>query len=545
MSDEELRPRRAWQADDAVDATDDTAAADEYMARRGGTDEADAPVNPFARPGSDEAAQPLPAADELGDTPIPAPVFPRSAGEYADSPSPAPRRSALSSTTPVEQPAAEAAPTQDWLAAHSRRLATWAVVGVVGAIALGLIAYLVSRGMGTAGPTESPAPSPSASSASPTPTREPAEATDLLVAGDLATLAPAARWSVIETSHTLADHKQRAACLSTDSAVANPTHSLQRALATTDADGLAALHRIDVYAAPSAAMDVFDGLVTTLSQCSEIPAHIVRSTTVAGLAEETFQVTIAFENETTQFHTVLLSRIGAAVQLLDVARNGEPADPDAAAEALVRPAGLLCTEQGVDCTIAPTVTDAVVPPAEPSGWLIPSDLPRITPAAGRWSMSTPGDVTSRGMGCENMTLATEPGPTSRQQSTYLMTEDEAPATFGMDEMIFTFGDQGEADAFTDRLANSIASCKNRSNTATVTELKPVSAKGAGDVSVSSRMFNVTQATGNAPLHFQLLVSKAGTKVSYTLVTVTDKYKFSDAQLNGLGIRIPTRMSQLA
>ncbi|HJE51888.1 MAG TPA: hypothetical protein K8V15_07920, partial [Tessaracoccus flavescens] len=360
---------------------------------------------------------------------------------------------------------------------------------------------------------------------------------------DLTSIAPAAKWAVTESTFGITEHTGRAACLSTDSQEANPTHSMQRLLATSDDDRLAALHRIDVYATPIAATNVMADLTTRLSTCSELPARIVRSSSVTGMADEAFQLTVVFEDATPQYHTVLLTRAGAAVQLIDVVRNGEPVAPDALTQAIARPQAILCTEQEVTCG-TPAVADALIPPGQPQGWLIPADLPRITAGAGRWTMSDPAGVTSRGMGCENMNLTSEPGPTARQQATYLITEDpKAPGAFGMDEMIFTFADNAAADAFTDKLTSAIASCKDRVNTASVQELAPVTSTGANDVGISSRIFNVSQATGDKPVPFQLIVSKAGNRVVYTLTTVSADYKFTDAQLAELGIRIPLRASQ--
>ena len=154
-------------------------------------------------------------------------------------------------------------------------------------------------------------------------------------------------------------------------------------------------------------------------------------------------------------------------------------------------------------------------------------------------------LTSGGMGCENMTLASEPGPTERQQATYLLTQDDqAPSTFGLDSLRFVFADAAAATAFSTKLGTAIATCKDRVNTATVAELPAVSGTGEGGVATSTRIFSVTQATAdNAAIPYQLLVSTADTRVVYTIVTVTDDFKYTDAQLTELAARIPVRASQ--
>ena len=527
MPESEGSPRRAWLSDADTPSppdTDPTPADEIFRPRRGSADDATA----FSRPEGDEPP---------GETPIPAPVFPRSAGEVADSPSPAPRRSALSSSSPLEaEPPAAPTGTQPPRAG----LAIWALGGLVGALVVGMIAFYASRG---AEPTASPSGSAAASaSASPTVVAAPE---DLVTGEDLAGIAAAASWSVTHTSTAAADHEGRVACLSTQTEDQNPTSSLQRTLATSDEDQLAALHRIETYASPAAAQQVFANRSTALSSCDEIPARIVRATSVEGMGDEAFQISVVFEDVPTQYHTLLMTRVGSAIQLLDLARTSGPVEPPLAAEALARPQGTLCTIEAATCAPEPTVAEAVVPAAEPVGWLIPSDLPRIRPGSGRWTASAPTDLTSAGMGCENLTLVSEPGPTERRQATYLMTQDDqAPDTFGVDQLRFTFPDAAGATAFAEKLGNAIASCKDRVNTATVSELPAVTGTGEADVPVSSRLFSVTQATADdTVVPYRLIVSAAGSQVSYAIITVTSDYTFTDAQLTELALRIPVRASQ--
>lgn len=583
MSDgEAFRPRRAWMpADDEVDLpdVDPTPVTPTGPARRGSADEAEeldagsqpdaeperhyalgdepestvaaptpapdaALLNPFARPGSHSAAAPIPS-----DTIIPAPVFPRSAGEFADSPSPAPRRSALSSTTPVESEQTAMTRSQadgDWMASHRRTLAAWAVAGVALAVIVGLIAFFVSRGTQPAEPTAPPPPSPSASaSTSPSPTLAPLTVDSLLLPDDLAGIAPAATWAITDTTQAADEHTGRGACLSTEATDVNPTTSLQRVLGTSTDDQLAGLHQIDVYASADAAEEVFAARSEALASCAEVPSYIVGATDVAGLADQAFQVTIAFQNQPTQYHTVLMTLTGASIQLLDLARNDSPVEESALATALNRPQAELCEREEASCPGTVGVTPVPVPAVDPVGWLIPADLPRIRPGAGRWTAQEPTDVSVTQMGCENMTLATEPGPSSRQQATYLMTQDDQrPDTFGLDEVMFTFADPTAAAEFVTRLGNNLASCKDRVNTATVTEHPAVAAVGEDGLKLSSRLFTIKQASSDSTaITYQLIVSAAGNRITYTLITVTDAYQFTLDQLSALAARVPIRASQ--
>lgn len=519
--DDEMRPRRAWQEEISAPSPpepDPTPADEIFRPRRGASPQPD-PV-----------------------TPIPPPVFPRSAGDHSDESGPAPRRSAMSSQTPPG-PDHGPAPARDVdRRAIGSSLAKWAVGGLVGAVAVGSIAFVVARGDGEPATPAGPSASPSVS-ASPS---APAVTTASLVTGeDLSAFASAEAWAVTATSEAVADHEGRVACLSTENPVQNPTTSLQRTLATSADDQLAALHRIDVYASEAAAEQMFSARTAALSSCDEVPARIVSASDVTGLGDRAFQLTVAFENQPTLFHTVLMTRVGSAVQTLDVARTGSPVDSQEPAGALARPQTELCDAEGVACTVEPEVSGAVVPLVEPAGWLIPSDLPRIRPGSGRWTASDPTDLTSQGMGCENMTLATEPGPTRREQATYLMTQDDrAPATFGMDELMFKFRNAEDADAFVKKLGLAIAQCGDRVNTAKVNELSKVDGTGADGTEVNTRLFSVKQATTDEDeVPYQLILSVAGDKVVYSIVTVTDDYRFTEAQLKDVGLRVGVRASQ--
>lgn len=550
MSDgESLRPRRAWQAaEDSEESTasDDTSASVGRRAQLGGDDESPAEVsmplraitdedldheaehaqaNPFARPGSEEA-----------DIPIPAPVMPRSAGEYADSPSPAPRRSALSSTTPVT-PEKEAAPAQKhWLEAHRDSLLKWAAGGLAIALLLVAVSFLIVRTVRDRAASATASPSVSTSSAPPVATTN-----ELVTPEDLAPVASSS-WNITATSEAKDQHEGRVACFQTTPQEPNPTTSLQRTLATTDET--AALNRIDVFADADVAKEIFASRVANLSSCAEVPSHLISANKVAGLAEESFQITIEFQNEQTQYHTVLVTRSGAAVEMLDVTTFDSPVDAATPAEALTRSQTAIAEAQGLAAPKDVKVSGASLPAIEPVGWLTVSDLPRIRAGVGRWTMTEPTDLAATGMGCEDMTLASEPGPKTRQQATYLLTQDSAaPSTFGLDQMQFFFENKDKAKSFADKLTKSLTKCADRVNTAKVSKPKTVTSKVA-DVKATSTILSITQATSDKEsVPYQLVVTRANDTVSYLLISAGADFEFSDGQLEGLADRVTMRSTQ--
>ena len=572
MSDGEAkRPRRAWASHEPeTDAFDDTPVADGSRPRRGssgkepevpglgdepavatrGSDAVESvvagPANPFARPGSEASEQAAPVEPEAAraeSTPIPAPTLPRTSTSAI--PSPAPRRSAMSSTTPVE---AETAEQPHWLDAHRRRLIGWALGGLAVALILALIAFFVARGIRGTEPSPSPTPTATTASPSASASQEPTTVADLLTPDDLTAIAPAASWSEVATTQSVAEHKSFAFCLTSLQTGVNPTHSLQRSLATQNDDKLAALHQIDIYADEAAASSVLQARIGALSNCASelVPARIVGSSTVTGLATQTFEINLVTEDATPDYRTLLLTQEGSALQLLEVRRLGETVPAEALATALVRPQQAINKGQGVEAEVKPVVAAGVVPPAEPAGWLVPSDLPRVRPGAGLWSASGQQPLSGTfGTGCENMSLVTESGPTERELTHYqLAQDDQAPALFGLDQAVFTFESPEAAGAFNKKLVENIASCKSRLLGSTIKELPAVSSTGKDGATASSRIFQITRAQSEDKANnWQATITITGARVSYSLVTVAETYKFSDAQLAQVADRIAVRLTQ--
>ncbi|MBK7821702.1 MAG: hypothetical protein IPJ61_11685 [Tessaracoccus sp.] len=551
---EPLRPRRGWEPDEGPDdpaASDDTPEPPSDPARRGAlpedavetgasSDEAPAPQgNPYARPGSDAAREAIPGPVlPISDTPIPAPVFPRSSGEFADSHSPAPRRSALSSTTPVEaEPVAAAAP---WFREHRRSLLVWAVGGLVVALVVAVVVSMIVRGNR---PTTTPNSQSPTVSTSPSTPPDAVLPSDLLTPEDLGGISTGT-WSVTGTTHAAAEHEGRVACFQTHEDDANPTFSAQRTLATSDEEPVAALHRVDAYSSAPVAKAVYEARLAILANCSEVPALLSGADEVTGLAPEASQLTIVFQENKDRYHTVLLTLSGAVVQVLDVTQAGSPVDPESLATALTRSQTQLSERQGEPAPSDVAVKATFLPPADPAGWLVPSDLPRIRAGLGRWNMTPPGPLVSPGMGCENMTLVSTGGPKTRTQATFLMTQDdETPDTFGLDEMRFEFSKEKPADAFAEKLGDALKSCKKRSTGSKVQELEKVTTT-TPDGKVTSRLFVINRPiTAKESVTYQLIVGQVGTTVTYSLITVDDNYRFSNAQLEALASRTALRAAQ--
>jgi len=424
---------------------------------------------------------------------------------------------------------------------HHRKTLFIFVIGVlVVALLVVLGAFLAGRGTAPSpAPVTSPTPSTSVSLA-PAVSGE-----DLITIDDANAIVDGASWDIARTAENREEATDRPACIDDDLADVNPTDTFQRSIGTSQDDTLAALNQVDLYADEESAQRVQTERVQSLSQCDQTQAYIVAASSVTGLGDEVTQLTVSYQEEQEAVHTVLLVRTGRALSMLDVTRNDEAVPVEGAVAGLERSLGEICRRVDGTCPSSPAVSPAVPPPVDPEGWLITGDLPRIRPGYGRWVPTDPEEITSQGMGCENLPLATEPGPIERQQRTYLLTQDEeTPSGFGMDEMVFDFEDNASARVFTSKLIGSLLSCKDRRETAAVTDLGAVNGTGADAVAVSASMISIDLATADdAAVNYQLVVAIADTRVSYLLTSVTDDYSFTADQQKEIALRVAQRNSQ--
>lgn len=603
------RARRAASDDALdPDVVDDTPGELDSPSRQGGRfaaapDATDTPVPPpssggaapapgahaaFMRPGASSADTPAPP------TP-PEPVRP--GGRFssgvgdADGDGPAPRRSAATSTTPPEFPSFEApagvgtlastaagdpapasdppvaaaasdTPSPDDSATDSRatdsredadadELTThaarnpWPTRILVGVLVLALVAAAGYFALQQSRKPDVSVTVTQSSTASATPTGPEAVSDASLLTDAEATATLGGTWTTTETLSEVSASSPQVTCMTNPEGLPNAQITRQRVLASGQDNGLAALHRIDAYATEALATQAYQVRLARLSACDDVPAWLSSSASVAGLADESFSLTIAYQDPTVQYRTVVISRTGTAVSMLDVAQNTTAVDPAKVAGAAVEPSKRLCQSAGGTCPTELAVRPEVVPPTPIFGWLAQSDLPRITAGQGLWSATQVGQVTTKGSQCENATLASVNGPTSREQRSYLLDQDDrAPEAFGVDQVRFLFADAAAAKTFATKLGSDIADCGKRSETATVSEDRTLSISGQNRQPVTGRIFLVTQATGaNTKVYFRVAVVVSGNRVTYLVSNTRENFDFTTDSWLLLAARAGQRITQ--
>lgn len=541
----------------------------------------------FMRPGT---ASPTVPSSQASGTP-PEPVRPGgrfSSGPGSDEDGPAPRRSAATSTTPPEAPSFEApgfetpgfetpsaaaaagtGPAQDPPQATAAaatdptdssgdgeppadELTTtaarnpWPTRILVGILVLALVAaaaYFTIQQSRKPGVEVTVTQSPSGE-ATPTGPGAISDAS-LLVESEAAAALGGAGWAITETLSEVLPSSAQVTCMTNPEGLPNAQATRQRVLTSTEPSALGALHRLDSYASAEVAAQAYQVRLAKLSACDDVPALLNSAADVEGLADESFSVTIAYQDPTVQYRTVVISRTGSAVSMLDVAQNDEAMDPAKVAAAVVEPSKRLCDSAAGTCPGDLTVRAQVVPPTPIYGWLAQSDIPRITAGQGLWSATQVGQVTTKGSQCENITLASVDGPTAREQRSYLLSQDDrAPEAFGVDQVRFVFPDAAAAKAFADKLDTDIAACTDRTETAEVSEDRTLSITGQNRQVVTGRVFLVTQATGaDSKVYYRVAVVVSGERVTYLVSNTRENFDFTTDSWLLLAARSGQRITQ--
>ncbi|MGJ6981332.1 hypothetical protein ACSDQ9_12515 [Aestuariimicrobium soli] len=386
--------------------------------------------------------------------------------------------------------------------------------------------------------------STSASSATPTPSAPPALTSEMLLTAADATKALGAQgWQETKTLETIPATAPGITCMSNRQGLPNATITRQRGLVSTATTKTAILQRSDAYADAKQAQQAYDITYAALAACNDVPAFISSADSIMHAADESFSVTVAFQDDPLQYHTVIIARTGVTVTMIDGANDTTKLETQKLLDAVTPTLTRISAASKGTAPASPSARVTAVPSTPILGWLVESDIPRITAGQGRWNSTEPAKVTTQGSGCENMTLATVAGPADRKQRSYLLNQDDAaPDQFGIDEVLLGFRDAKSATAFAKKLTDNIDGCaKRESDTAKVTGGTVLFITGQDRAPVNGKVWLVEQATGaNTKVLYRVGVNVAGTRVSYTISKVTPSFDFPGDSWRQLNARAGQR-----
>ena len=430
------------------------------------------------------------------------------------------------------------------------KLALWIGAAVAVAVVGLAIGYAV-LGVGNT-PTTGTTPVPSIASstdpsaATPQPTAE-LLGDDTLLSTKDAGLVASTTWKVASTERGTSEDSPTPACFGPDPVEGQPLPQ-QRALRLLSSSGKNApglLHEATAYATPEEAAQAYAVAAKTLGGCEVAGSYLVSGQSVTGIGDQAVGVVVSSVSDTVASnHTVVLSRTGRVLNLLDAAHPDQVIAPNSVAKAAAAVVSRECEAAGGGCGGAVAVKDGPPPiGGDELGFLATGDLPPAGKTPRPW-VATPPELpkeTFFGSQCETVTwstLATE-ATTSR---VYIV--QDSGNFFGLNDIVVTMKDENAAKKLVDKVRSDLDSCEKRKLTAKVSKPEKVSGPGARKSEVAGYTAKVSQRLTDETLDYRVGIVSAGTKVAYTFLNPQDDFSFTDDEWDTVAVRAGQRATQV-
>ncbi|MCE1173725.1 MAG: hypothetical protein LWW77_03850 [Propionibacteriales bacterium] len=303
-----------------------------------------------------------------------------------------------------------------------------------------------------------------------------------------------------------------------------------------------ALQTLNVYPDDAAATQAYDAAAVLAGTCADGAGLVVSASAISGLADAAQAVQINVQAAKPENHLLLIARTGRNVNVFDfVTADGVPVTTAAqiATSSLNRQCGA-----GGTCPTSVSVASSLPAAGTPAGWLVPSDLPRITLGAGKWNATDWPTILTHGSQCEGTDLTRVADTTAAGQRALILTGDpKTPTDFGVDEAIYTFADTKPASSLATGLIKAINGCSTQLPTATVVDGPDVRGTGANGIVVSGRTWEITHKTNTSTFIYRVAVVSSGTRVTYWVATPSKTFDFTDADWTAIALRAGQRATQ--
>jgi hypothetical protein len=381
-----------------------------------------------------------------------------------------------------------------------------------------------------------------ASSGTPTTSGTAAALDPLLTAADLNGLG-----GVTWTDSTGTSDAGRPICLpATGSGLPEALRSASRKIVGSGADANQVMQVVDTYADAAAATTAYSVRLAQAGTCADDTAWITGANAISGLADSADAVRLVVQDAGDQYHTLLLSRTGRSVNLVDVTTTAASVKALDLAKVMASALSRQCGGDLGTCPSNPSPSTVPPPAGDPKGWLVEGDLPRVTPGEGRWGATEPfTNLATKGSQCEVIDLENVSGTQSAAQRTLLLAGDsKAPQGFGVDVVVYTFANADAASALATKLNTNISKCPGRAPTATVASGPAANGTGVNGVQIAGSTYLVTQKSGTTTLGiFRVAVVTVDNKLVYVLANPESGFDFTDSEWKAIAVRAGQRASQ--
>lgn len=434
-----------------------------------------------------------------------------------------------------------------------------AVVAVVGVgLGIGYAVLGLEDPAETTGAPPAPATSASSSTGAATSTEPRPDASSTVDPGEpladsamLSTRAAAKldedrNWKVALTQRGLAEDSPQPTCLGGEPGEGQPVaQQTVLRLLSSGKQGPGLLHQATAYESAEEAAQAYAVAAETLGGCVQPGASIEAGARITGLGDQALgQIVQVVDGDTTEFHTLVLSRTGRVLDVVDVARRRSPVAVDDLAGSVATVISEQCRVAGGRC--AKDVSVEAAPPhlgGDQPGFLAAGDLPAVGPEATVWAGDPPHapEEDFTGSQCETVTWA-DVSAEKRAHRTYF--QESSATNFGVDELVLTRKDEAAATKLARQIRDDLASCEDRQLTATVADLTRLRGEGAQGTEIAGWATTVSQKADEGTTRFRVGVVSAGPKVVFTFANPQKGVDFTDQQWNQLTVRAGERATQV-
>ncbi|HLT60921.1 MAG TPA: hypothetical protein VK020_06985, partial [Microlunatus sp.] len=427
------------------------------------------------------------------------------------------------------------------------------LIGAVAAVVvLGLaIGYSVlARPNGpSAGATPSPAASESATTGTPGQVSGELLGTEMLVAAaDAKPIDSARTWKVSRTVTKIDETAPQAICLG-GSIDGLPTarEAMMQLLESDGKEPPAVLHQASAYGTPEEAAQAYALIAKAVGNCTVDGQHawLYSARAVSGLGDQSLGVVVeVVTGEETEYRTLILSRTGRVLNVLDVARQKESVQVAASVRTLAAAVNRQCTTAGGNC--AKKTADKAGPPpvGDQPGYLSGGDLPAPSGEAGAWYADEPQNMTEaqHGSGCETADLSKVSG--GRAVSRTFLVEGDA-GDFGLDQYVVSMKSAKEAEKLAKKFRDDWEDCRERKVTPTVEDPAKIKGVGAKNAKITGWVSLIKVPTNESESRtYRVGVAWVGSKLIFTFLSPTEDLDISANDWKRVTVRAAERATQV-
>jgi hypothetical protein len=356
-------------------------------------------------------------------------------------------------------------------------------------------------------------------------------------------------WKVVPTQPDANDEDApTAACFGDEPPEGQPApqQKILRVLSSSGKKAPSALHEATAYNTLEDAGQAYMIASKTLGSCAVVGSYIKSGHVVNGVGTRAVGVVIMeVDGEKTQAHSVVLNLSGRVVNLVDAVQRSEAIAIDAVAKALAKVNKVQCGRAGGDCGGELSVKDRPPPlGGDEPGFLAIGDLPPAGAKVDPW-VATDVELPKeefQGSQCENVNWATVSAE-SKSSRVYLI-QESGKDFFGLNEIVLTMKNTKAASKQVDAIKSSLASCKTRRLTASVSKPDKVTSIGAQSTKVTGWTADVRQKSTQGTVRYRVGIVSAGPKVIYTFLNPRGDYDFTDGQWDMVAVRAGERATQV-